>query len=192
MKRSTFSGIVKQLGLSAGVCLLVSSCGRAPQPSSSVAGEDLKVAIIPKTGVVEGDPIPAGTEIHVRPSSAISSRTVSAGESIPVTVAAPVLIKGETRVHEGAEAIVSVIDSDAGTTAGSQPSLTLRLREIRFGIVDRAELHTAPLVVKGAASAEIAAVGPVARVPTTGVEIGTGTTLTFKLESTATIPSRRR
>ena len=194
MKRLQSQGILKQfLFAGGGVCLLLSSCSRAPREAAAPAGEDLKVAILPKNGDTrQGDPMPAGTEIKVRPATAISTRTVAAGESLPVVVAAPVIVNGETRVHEGAEAIVSVIDSDPGGKAGSQPSLTLRLREIRFGIVDRAELHTAPVVVKGDTAPQIAAAGPLPATPVPGVEIGSGTTLSFKLESTAFIPRRKR
>lgn len=176
-------------------CLLLAACGRAPQQAeSAAAGEDLKVAILPKHDdfAASGDPIPAGTVIKVRPLSAISSRTVAAGESIVVTVAEPVVVNGETRVHEGAEAVVSVIESDPGAKAGSRPALVLRLREIRFGIVERSQLHTASVVLKGDPAPEIAGAGPVSTVPIAGIEIGTGMTLSFKLESTATVPRRRR
>lgn len=167
-----------------------SSCGRAPSAAAATPlaeREQLALANASIHGETKtGNPLPAGTEIKVRPNSRISGSLVAAGESITVQVAEEVKVSGQARVLAGTEAVLSVVDSDPGTQRGSVASLTLRLRELRFGMVDRAQLHTSPVVLHpNQDTALLASAGP-SGTPI-GVEIPVDQVLTFKLESAAEI-----
>lgn len=111
--------------LSVGVLLALffsAGCGKTGTPSSSTDTPGASASPSPGaagSGAAEAKPapaplvIPAGKSISVRLGQTLSSKDSQAGQEFSATVAQPVVVNGETVIHEGATARGVVVDAKA-------------------------------------------------------------------------------
>jgi hypothetical protein len=81
--------------------------------------------------------IPAGTQITVRLSQAVSSKTSTAGQDFGATVAQPVVVEGRTVIARGASAHGTVVDAKALGRFKGGALLELRLDSVTIEGRDR-------------------------------------------------------
>jgi hypothetical protein len=71
--------------------------------------------------------IPAGTMVSVRTQATLSSRDTRSGQTVPGTLAAPLVINGLTLAPVGSGATLLIADSDAGGRVKGKARLGVRL-----------------------------------------------------------------
>lgn len=113
--------------LSVGVLLAAlffsAGCGKTGTPSSSTDTPGASASPSPGAAAGSGAAeakaapaplvIPAGKSISVRLGQTLSSKDSQAGQEFSATVAQPVVVNGETVIHEGATARGVVVDAKA-------------------------------------------------------------------------------
>ena len=75
--------------------------------------------------------IPAGTHLVVTLGEEISSKTAQPGQTFAATVAAPVVVHGQTLIHAGAPASGTVVDAKALGRFKGGAELAIRLDTVR-------------------------------------------------------------
>ena len=74
--------------------------------------------------------VPAGTPIHFKLRSSISTATAKSGQSVPAELTAPIVINGATVARAGAPAVVYISSVEASGRIGGSASLNFSLSEI--------------------------------------------------------------
>jgi len=106
----------------------------APAASDSTAGPNSASSGAPAASAYSGPlVIPAGTTIPVILSSTISSKTSSPGDVFSASVAAPILIDGETAIPKGAEVEGIVGDAKKQGTFKGAADLAIKLTKVTVG-----------------------------------------------------------
>jgi hypothetical protein len=77
--------------------------------------------------------VPTGTALVVQLNSAVSSKTVQAGETFTATVAKPVIVQGETLIPRGAEVTGRVTQVKAAGKLAGAAQMGLKLTSIKVG-----------------------------------------------------------
>jgi hypothetical protein len=94
--------------------------------------------------------IPAGTHIAVTTTRALGSKISQSGDTFTATVAAPVVVGGQTIIRAGASATGAVIDAKALGRFKGGASLALRLDTVRArGVTYRIASSTVERAEKG-------------------------------------------
>ena len=136
MRRSRQKGQRVNCALIAAILLLSTACSR--QLGASGLTEDTRSSQLPfdrvsdaggfsPTDGVEGDEIPAGTELNIRLQLPLSSASARVGESFSAVLDAPVIVAEKTVVPRGALVMGSVMSAKASTEPNDPGYLRLTL-----------------------------------------------------------------
>jgi len=150
--------------------------GGAPDPKSS---GDLPFPAAAGTRV-----LPAGTLLTVQLENSLSAVRVHGGDAFTASVAAPLVVEGETVVERGAEVSGRV---EAAQSRRGSGYVRLRLTAITIGGAP-VPIQTSSLFATGAAKQmNVASGGNPSTQPLGGVRIAKGRQLTFRLIAPVTV-----
>jgi hypothetical protein len=116
--------------------LLLVGCGQTAEVKTAEGAE-----VVPKVEAPPEPPppapkaivIPAGARVSVRTTTALSSNTVSTGETFSGSLNEPILSEGKIVVPKGASVEGLIAESDDGGRVKGVASLSLRLTRIQNG-----------------------------------------------------------
>ena len=74
--------------------------------------------------------VPAGTQVHFKLRRSISTASARAGESVPASLTAPIVIHGVTVAREGSPAVVNISNAEESGRIGGSAKLTFSLASI--------------------------------------------------------------
>ena len=141
------------LGMCLLAALLMAGCqssageaaaGESPEPAAARGTESKTDSTAAAAKRAEPDPVelPEGTEVPVRITSALSTRTHKAGESFDAVLAEDVSAGERVIARRGANARGVIVESDPGGRVKGRALLAVRLTELETADGDRIEIHT--------------------------------------------------
>jgi hypothetical protein len=122
--------------------------------------------------------IPAGTDIKVKTTAGLSTRTANIGDRFPATVTQSISVEGEVVIPAGTEVSGLVFTTSDGTGLRRKVEMELRLVHLKLPGNRQADIRTLSIVADRAGATNYPVV------------IETGTELTFRLASEARIPKQ--
>lgn len=114
------------------------------EAASSAAGNAAPAAAAapaPEMKAVQPVQVEAGTSLHVRLSSALSSATASAGDGFHGTLSQPVLVNGQIAIPQGAAVSGTIVTADSAGHFKGQSRLVLDVTQISYN-GQSYEVHT--------------------------------------------------
>lgn len=116
----------------AGTAMMADTHAKSRHEASGAAGSAAAAAPAPTMKAVQPVEVEAGTALHVRLASALSSASASAGDGFHGTLSQPVLVNGQIAIPQGASVSGTVVAADSAGHFKGQSRLELDVTQISF------------------------------------------------------------
>jgi hypothetical protein len=163
---------------------------RAPsnEPSGSSTLPDSNAHTLPPFRNGPRVALPSGTLLTVQLDSSLSSRALHAGDTFPASVAAPLLVNGETVIAPGSQVTGRVESTQAGRNSGY---FRLALSSIRIEGRD-VPVETSSLFARGSVTGVLRSTSGNRPNSSEKVRLPKGRRLTFRLTAPITLDDQNR
>lgn len=98
--------------------------------------------------------LPAGTPVHFKLLTSISTATARSGETVPAELTAPIVVGGNTVARAGAPAVVHISSVEASGRIGGSASLNFSLSSITLANGSSVAVRTSHYAREGKAHAK--------------------------------------